>query len=352
MCATSVISFDLDDTLWPVAPVLAAAEAALQEWLRERYPRTMHGHSINTMRALRAKIAAQFPEQSHDLTFLRRRSLAEQFIGAGYAESACEEALEVFLAARNRVEFFDDVRPALERLCTRYRLFALSNGNADPQRCGLGAFFDGHVSAIGAGAAKPDARIFAALRDLAGVPADEMRRRLALAERALRLPPEKAGEIIVRGDNVMMGYWERPEETARAVIDGWMHTGDSGYMDQDGFIYVVDRVKDMIISGGENVYSVEVENALAQHPAVAQCAVIGIPDERWGETVHAVVVTRSGAKVTAGELIEFSKTLIAGYKCPRSVDISENPLPLSGAGKVLKRALRQPFWENRERHVS
>jgi long-chain acyl-CoA synthetase len=166
------------------------------------------------------------------------------------------------------------------------------------------------------------------------------------------VPDGTVGEIIVRGDNVMMGYWERPEETARAVIDGWMHTGDSGYMDQDGFIYVVDRVKDMIISGGENVYSVEVENALAQHPAVAQCAVIGIPDERWGETVHAVVVTRSGAKVSAGELIEFSKTLIAGYKCPRSVDISENPLPLSGAGKVLKRALRQPFWENRERHVS
>jgi long-chain acyl-CoA synthetase len=166
------------------------------------------------------------------------------------------------------------------------------------------------------------------------------------------VPSGAVGEIIVRGDNVMMGYWERPEETARAIIDGWMHTGDSGYMDQDGFIYVVDRVKDMNISGGENVYSVEVENALAQHPAVAQCAVIGIPDERWGETVHAVVVTRSGAKVSASELIEFSKTLIAGYKCPRSVDISENPLPLSGAGKVLKRALRQPFWENRERHVS
>ena len=98
------------------------------------------------------------------------------------------------------------------------------------------------------------------------------------------------GEIAVRGDNVMMGYWERPEETAKAVIDGWMHTGDGGYMDEDGFVYVVDRVKDMIISGGENVYSAEVENALAQHPAVAQCAVIGIPSERWGEQVHAIVV--------------------------------------------------------------
>ena len=174
MSATRVISLDLDDTLWPCAPVLAAAEAALHEWLQERYPRTVHGHSIHTMRALRAKIAAQFPEQSHDLTFLRRRALAAQFLGAGYAESASEEALEVFLAARNRVEFFDDVRPALERLRTRYRLFALSNGNADPHRCGLGAFFDGHVSAIAAGAAKPDARIFAALREMAGVPAEEI----------------------------------------------------------------------------------------------------------------------------------------------------------------------------------
>jgi long-chain acyl-CoA synthetase len=160
------------------------------------------------------------------------------------------------------------------------------------------------------------------------------------------------GEIVVRGDNVMMGYWERPEETARAVIDGWMHTGDGGYMDEHGFVYVVDRVKDMIISGGENVYSVEVENAVAQHPAVAQCAVIGIPHEHWGEQVHAVVVLRPGAQASAGELIEFCKTRIAGYKCPRSVDLREAPLPLSGAGKVLKRELRQPFWEGRERRVS
>ena len=166
------------------------------------------------------------------------------------------------------------------------------------------------------------------------------------------VPNGTVGEIVVRGDNVMMGYWERPEETAKAVIDGWMHTGDGGYMDEDGFVYVVDRVKDMIISGGENGYSVEVENAITQHPAVAQCAVIGIPDERWGELVHAVVVSKPGAKLSANELIEFCKTFIAGYKCPRSVEISETPLPLSGAGKVLKRDLRKPFWENRERRVS
>jgi FMN hydrolase / 5-amino-6-(5-phospho-D-ribitylamino)uracil phosphatase len=169
-----VISFDLDDTLWPVAPVIAAAEAALHDWLLQRYPRTMRGHDANSLRALRAKIAAQFPEQSHDLTFLRRRALASQFISAGYAEAASDAALEVFLAARNCVECYDDVRPALERLRTRYRLFALSNGNADVGRCGLGAFFDGHMSAIAAGAAKPDARIFAALRDMAGVAAHEI----------------------------------------------------------------------------------------------------------------------------------------------------------------------------------
>ena len=166
------------------------------------------------------------------------------------------------------------------------------------------------------------------------------------------VPLGTVGEIAVRGDVVMMGYWERPEETARAVIEGWMHTGDGGYMDADGFVYVVDRVKDMIISGGENVYSAEVENALARHPAVSQCAVIGIPSERWGEQVHAVVVLKNGASASPEDLIEFCKTLIAGYKCPRSADISSTPLPLSGAGKVLKRELRRPFWESRERLVS
>jgi long-chain acyl-CoA synthetase len=138
----------------------------------------------------------------------------------------------------------------------------------------------------------------------------------------------------------------------RAIIDGWMHTGDGGWMDEDGFVYVVDRLKDMIITGGENVYSTEVENALARHPAVAQCAVIGIPSKKWGEQVHAVVVKKSGVNLSADELMAFCKTLIAGYKCPRSIEIRETPLPLSGAGKILKRELRRPFWEGRERHAS
>ena len=164
--------------------------------------------------------------------------------------------------------------------------------------------------------------------------------------------PGTVGEIVVRGDNVMMGYWNRPEETAKAVVDGWMHTGDGGYMDEDGFVYVVDRIKDMIITGGENVYSTEVENVVAQYPGVLQCAVIGIPDPRWGEAVHVVVVVKAGTTVDAADLIAFCKERIAGYKCPHSVDVRTDPLPISGAGKILKRELRHPFWEGQDRHVA
>lgn len=166
------------------------------------------------------------------------------------------------------------------------------------------------------------------------------------------VPPGTVGEVAVRGDTVMLGYWNRPEETAHTVVDGWMHTGDGGFLDENGFLTVVDRIKDMIITGGENVYSVKVENAIAQHPAVAQCAVIGIPSERWGEEVHAVVVPRPDAAPTPGEVMASCRTLLGGFKCPRSVEIRETPLPLSGAGKVLKRDLRAPFWDGYERRVS
>jgi FMN hydrolase / 5-amino-6-(5-phospho-D-ribitylamino)uracil phosphatase len=174
MTATRVISLDLDDTLWPVAPVIAAAESELHEWLKARYPRALRGHTIESMRAHRAQIAAQYPGRSHDLTFLRRHSLGLQFRAAGYPDSLGDEALEVFMAARNRVELYEDVRPALARLKERYRLFAVSNGNADLERCGVHDLFEGHVSAIKAGAAKPDARIFSALSDMAGVAAGEI----------------------------------------------------------------------------------------------------------------------------------------------------------------------------------
>lgn len=153
------------------------------------------------------------------------------------------------------------------------------------------------------------------------------------------LGPGEVGEVITRGDHLMAGYWNKPEATEAAVRDGWLHTGDAGYFDEDGYLYIADRLKDMIISGGENVYSAEVENALATHPSVASSAVIGIPDEQWGERVHAVVVLRAGASTTAAELRAHAKSLIAGYKAPRSVEFIE-ALPVSATGKVLKRELR------------
>jgi acyl-CoA synthetase (AMP-forming)/AMP-acid ligase II len=130
-----------------------------------------------------------------------------------------------------------------------------------------------------------------------------------------------------------------------------MHTGDAAWMDDDGYIFIADRLKDMIITGGENVYSAEVENALAQHPDVAACAVIGIPSDQWGESVHAVVVAKPGTSPTAEALIAHCKALIANYKCPRSVELV-TALPLSGAGKVLKTTLREPFWKDRSRNVA
>jgi putative hydrolase of the HAD superfamily len=173
-----VISLDLDDTLWPVVPVIAAAERALFAWLEARHPHAVRGQSIDSMRALRARIATQFPEHSHDLTFLRRRSIAELLAtsldAGGDADALVDEAFEIFLAERNRVEFFDDVRPSLLRLRASYRLFAVSNGNADLQRCGIGDLFDGHITASAAGAAKPDGRIFAALERMAGASGTEI----------------------------------------------------------------------------------------------------------------------------------------------------------------------------------
>jgi len=165
------------------------------------------------------------------------------------------------------------------------------------------------------------------------------------------VPRGTVGEVVVPGPNVMQGYWNQPELTAAAVRDGWMHTGDGAWMDDDGFIFIADRLKDMIITGGENVYSGEVENAVAQHPAVAACAVIGIPSDQWGESVHAVVVCKPGQTVAAADLIAHCKTLIAGYKCPRSVELVD-ALPISGAGKVLKTKLREPFWRGRTRNVA
>jgi acyl-CoA synthetase (AMP-forming)/AMP-acid ligase II len=165
------------------------------------------------------------------------------------------------------------------------------------------------------------------------------------------VPRGTVGEVVVRGGHVMLGYWDKPEETAAALRSGWMHTGDGAYMDDDGYVYIVDRMKDMIISGGENVYSAEVENAVAQHPAVAACAVIGVPDVEWGERVHVVIVLQPGAVTTVEAIREHAKGLIAAYKAPRTAEFVD-ALPISAAGKVLKSALRAPYWEGTDRAVS
>ncbi|MCV7220311.1 long-chain-fatty-acid--CoA ligase [Mycolicibacterium elephantis] len=165
------------------------------------------------------------------------------------------------------------------------------------------------------------------------------------------VPPGTVGEVVARGPHVMIGYWNRPEETAKALRGGWMHTGDGGYLDENGYLFIVDRIKDMIVTGGENVYSAEVENALAQHPAVATCAVIGVPDPDWGERVHAVVVLHDGATATPEELRDHTGRLIARYKAPRSVEFVD-ALPLTPAQKVNKRALRERYWKDEARAVS
>ncbi|MFN0123600.1 MAG: fatty acid--CoA ligase [Blastocatellia bacterium] len=165
------------------------------------------------------------------------------------------------------------------------------------------------------------------------------------------LPAGEVGEIIVRSPQNMKGYWNLPNETARAIRGAWFYTGDAGYLDEDGYLYIHDRVKDMIISGGENIYPAEVESALFGHPAIGDVAVIGVPDDKWGEAVKAIVVKKPGAEVTAEELIAYARERIAHYKTPKSVDFIA-ALPRNPSGKILKRELREPYWKDRERKVN
>jgi long-chain acyl-CoA synthetase len=162
----------------------------------------------------------------------------------------------------------------------------------------------------------------------------------------------EVGEVVVRGPNVMGAYWNKPDHTAAVLRDGWYSTGDLGYLDEEAYLYLVDRAKDMIVTGGENVYSTEVEDVLYRHPAVLEAAVFAVPDERWGEAVHAVVVPRPDATPTEDALVAWCREAIAAYKVPKRIDVRAEGLPKSGAGKVLKRALRAPFWAGREASVS
>jgi acyl-CoA synthetase (AMP-forming)/AMP-acid ligase II len=149
----------------------------------------------------------------------------------------------------------------------------------------------------------------------------------------------------------MNGYWNRPDDTAAAIRDGWFHTGDAGYFDADGYLYIHDRLKDMIVSGAENVYPAEVERALQDFPGLADVAVIGVPDTQWGEAVKAVVVRQPGTTLSEKDIIEYAHTRIAGYKCPKSVDFVD-AIPRNPSGKILKKDLRAPYWEGHERKVS
>ncbi|MBI4637853.1 MAG: long-chain fatty acid--CoA ligase [Candidatus Rokubacteria bacterium] len=164
------------------------------------------------------------------------------------------------------------------------------------------------------------------------------------------VPPEQMGEIVVRGDLVMKGYWRKPEATAETLRGGWLHTGDVGYLDPDGYLYITDRMMDMIISGGSNIYPREIEEVICRHPAIFEVAVIGVPDPKWGETVKALVVAREGRPVTEAEIVEHCKRYLASYKKPQSVDFLPS-LPKNAYGKVLKRELRDRYWAGQARKV-
>jgi acyl-CoA synthetase (AMP-forming)/AMP-acid ligase II len=165
------------------------------------------------------------------------------------------------------------------------------------------------------------------------------------------VPTGDVGEIIIKSDFIMKGYWNRPEATEEAIRDNFFYTGDAGYFDEDGFLYIHDRVKDMIISGGENIYPAEVENAVFAHPDIVDAAVIGVPDEKWGETVKAIVVAKPDTNPSAEEIIAFTKERIASYKCPKSIDFID-ALPRNPSGKVLRKDLREKYWGDTDRRVS
>ncbi|MBV8700368.1 MAG: AMP-binding protein, partial [Bradyrhizobium sp.] len=166
------------------------------------------------------------------------------------------------------------------------------------------------------------------------------------------LPPRKVGEIATRSGSNMAGYWNLPEATARTLDkNGWLRTGDAGFLDEDGYLYIHDRIKDMIISGGENIYPAEVESAICDHPDVAEAAVIGVPDDKWGEAVKAIVVMKPGRTADATDIINFTRTRIAGYKTPKSIDFLD-ALPRNPSGKILRRHLRDPYWAGKDRQVN
>src|SRR5207342_1374708 len=167
---------------------------------------------------------------------------------------------------------------------------------------------------------------------------------------SLQIDPD-GGEVLARSNVVLEGYWEQPEESAKALADGWFHTGDGGLIDDEGYLSIQDRKKDVIITGGENVSSIEVEDAIFSHPDVAEVAVIGVPDEKWGEMVMALVVKADGSALTGPDLIAYTKTKLAGYKCPKSIEF-RNALARTATGKLQKFKLREPYWEGKAKQIN
>jgi acyl-CoA synthetase (AMP-forming)/AMP-acid ligase II len=164
------------------------------------------------------------------------------------------------------------------------------------------------------------------------------------------MPPGEVGEIWLRSESNMLGYFHLPQATEDTIVDGWVRTGDAGYVDEEGFIYLKDRLKDMVVSGGENIYPVEVENTIAKHPAVVDVAIIGVPHEKFGEALLAFIVLQKGSALSVDELIEFCRDKIAGYKIPRQIELLDE-LPRNPSGKVLKKVLREPYWSGQDRAV-
>ena len=183
-----------------------------------------------------------------------------------------------------------------------------------------------------------------------GKPLGDMEIKIVNADGS-ELPAGRTGEILLRSGAVMKGYYGRPEATAEVIRDGWYHSGDAGYLDENGYLYIRDRIKDMIISGGENIYPAEVEQALAEHPSVLEVGVVGVPSEKWGEEVKAFVALRAGQNATADELIAHARSLIASFKCPKTVEFLD-ALPRNPSGKILKRELRAPYWSEKTRKAN
>ncbi len=185
----------------------------------------------------------------------------------------------------------------------------------------------------------------------AGKPLAAVELRIIDPDTGSELGPHQVGEVRTRSGFNMLGYWEKPDDTARTVDgDGWLRTGDAGYLDEEGYLYLHDRIKDMVVSGGENIYPAEVENVLMAVPGIADAAVIGVPDDKWGETVKAIVVATVGTDLDPDAIIAFCRERLAHYKCPTSVDVIA-ALPRNPSGKVLKRELREPYWRQRERRI-